>query len=404
MRVNAVVAGVGMTPFGKHMDKSIKWLGGQPVLDAIADAGIRPEEIEAAYVGNCAAGLVTGQESIRGQVVLSSVGLGKFPIINIENACGSGSTALNQACMMVSAGYYDVVLVVGFEKLYHENKAISYSAFSGAIDVEERDKFMAAMTAGQSAGSGEKRSMFADFYGVLAREYIAAHPGASTRHFAMISAKNAYHGSLNPRAQFQEAISVEDVLAAPLIVDPLTRPMICPLADGGAAAIIVSERKARQLGIQKPVRVVSSVVHSFFHHPDGAAENVTSLSIEEAYYEAGVGPQDLSLVELHDSSAVTEMLTYEHLGLCKPEEAVRCVEDGVFRLGGRTPVNTSGGLLRKGHPVGATGLAQLAEITWQLQGRAGQRQVQGARVGLAHNGGGNLGNDTAVMNITIAMR
>jgi acetyl-CoA acetyltransferase len=179
--------------------------------------------------------------------------------------------------------------------------------------------------------------------------------------------------------------------------------MICPLADGGAAAIIVSERKARQLGIQKPVRVVSSVVHSFFHHPDGAAENVTSLSIDEAYYEAGVGPKDLSLVELHDSSVVTEMITYEHLGLCKPEEIAGCVERGDFRLGGRLPVNTSGGLLRKGHPVGASGVAQLCEVTWQLQGRAGKRQVEGARVGLCHNGGGNLGNDTAVMNITIAM-
>ncbi len=403
MKVNAIIAGVGMTRFGKHMEKSIKWLGGQPVLEAIQDAGIRPEEIEAAYVGNCAAGLITGQESIRGQVVLSSIGLGKFPIINIENACGSGSTALNQACMMVSAGYYDVVLVVGFEKLFHENKAVSYSAFSGGIDVEERDKFMAKMTAGQSAGSGQNRSMFTDFYGVLAREYMASH-GTEVRHFAMISAKNSFHGSLNPRAQFQDEISVEEVLAAPVIVDPLTRPMICPLADGGAAAIIVSERKAKQLGIQQPVRVVSSVVHSFFHHPDGAAENVTSLSIADAYADAGVGPQDLSLVELHDSSAVTEMLTYEHLGLCTPEEAGRCVEEGVFRLGGRTPVNTSGGLLRKGHPVGATGVAQLAELTWQLQGRAGQRQVQGARIGLAHNGGGSLGNDTAVMNVTIAMR
>ena len=403
MRVNAVVAGVGMTPFGKHLDKSIKWLGGQAVLDAIADAGIHPREIEAAYVGNCAAGIVTGQESIRGQVVLGSVGLGKFPIINIENACGSGSTALNQACMMVSAGYYDVVLALGFEKLYHEDKAISYKAFSGAIDVEESEKFMAKMTAGHSAGSGGKRSMFADFYGVLAREYMASH-GTNIRHFAMISAKNAYHGSLNPRAQFQKALSIEEVLAEPIIVEPLTRPMICPLADGGAAVIIVSERKARQLGIRHPVRVVSSVVHSFFHHPDCAAENVTSISIAEAYYDAGVGPQELSLVELHDSSAVTEMLTYEHLGLCLPEEAGRCVEEGTFRLGGKTSVNTSGGLLRKGHPVGATGVAQLAEITWQLQGRAGKRQVESARIGLCHNGGGNLGNETAMMSINILMR
>lgn len=403
MRVNAIVAGVGMTPFGKHLDKSIKWLGGQPALEAIQDAGISPAEIEAAYVGNCAAGLVTGQESIRGQVVLSSIGLGKFPIINIENACGSGSTALNQAAMMISAGYYDVVLVVGFEKLFHENKAISYSAFSGAIDVELRDRFMAANTAGQSEGSGTKRSMFADFYGVLAREFMASH-GTELRHFAMVSAKNSVHGSLNPRAQFRKAVTVEEVLAEPVIVDPLTRPMICPLADGGAAAVLVSERKARQLGIHRPVRIVASVVNSYFEHPDGAAENVSSIAIADAYHEAGVGPGDLSLVELHDSSAVTELITYESLGLCAPGDIAGMLERGETSLGGRIPVNTSGGLLRKGHPVGATGVAQLAEITWQLQGRAGARQVEGARVGLCHNGGGTLGNDTAVMNITIAMR
>ncbi len=403
MRVNAIVAGVGMTPFGKHLDKSIKWLGGQPVLEAIQDAGIRPEEIEAAYVGNCAAGIVTGQESIRGQVVLSSIGLGRFPIINIENACGSGSTALNQAAMMVSAGYYDVVLVVGFEKLFHENKAITFAAFGGAIDVEERDAFMATNTAGQSEGSGTKRSMFADFYGNLAREYMASH-GTDIRHFAMITEKASQYGALNPRAQFQKVTTVDEVLAQPVIVDPLTRPMICPLGDGGAAAILVSERKARQLGIQKPVRIVSSVVHSYFEHPDGAAENVTSLSIADAYREASVGPEDLSLVELHDSSVVTEMLTYEHLGLCRAEDVRRFVEEGDARLGGRIPVNPSGGLLRKGHPVGATGVAQLAELTWQLQGRAGKRQVEGARVGLAHNGGGSLGNETAVMSITIVQR
>lgn len=403
MRVNAIVAGVGMTPFGKHLDKSIKWLGGQPVLEAIADAGIRPEDIEAAYVGNCAAGLVTGQESIRGQVVLSSIGLGKFPIINIENACGSGSTALNQAALMVSAGYYDVVLVVGFEKLFHENKMVSYSAFNGAIDVEERERFMAAISsgeAGQNAGSGTKRSMFADFYGQLARDYMVSH-GTDIRHFAMITEKASVHGSLNPRARFQKVTSVEEVLAQPVIVDPLTRPMICPLGDGGAAVILVSERKARQLGIAKPVRMVSSVVHSYFEHADGAADTVTSLSIAAAYREASVGPEDLDLVELHDSSVVTEMLTYEHLGLCTAAEVRGFVESGAARLGGRIPVNPSGGLLRKGHPVGATGVAQIAELTWQLQGRAGQRQVAGARIGLAHNGGGSLGNETAVMNINI---
>ena len=159
-----------------------------------------------------------------------------------------------------------------------------------------------------------------------------------------------------------------------------------------------------QLGIQRPVRLVASVVHSYFEHPPASAENVTSLCIAEAYHEAGVGPQDLDLVELHDSSAVMEILTYEHLGLARPEDCVALLVDGQTRLGGRVPVNTSGGLLRKGHPVGATGVAQVFEITRQLQGRAGQRQVEGARVGLTHNGGGNIRGEVAAMNISVLVR
>ncbi len=400
MRLNAVIAGVGMTRFGKHLDKSLKQLGGEPVLEAAKDAGIELSDIEAAYVGNCAAGTVTGQESIRGQVILSSIGLGKIPIINIENACGSSSTALNQACMMVSAGYYDVALVVGVEKLYHENKAITYSAFSGAVDIEERDKFIAEVTAGQSEGSGQTRSVFADFYGVMARDHMRDY-GSTPEHFAMVSAKNSFHGSLNPKAQFTEALTVEEVLAQPMITEPLTRPMICPVADGGAAAIIVSERKARQLGIERPVRLVSSVVHSYFEHPPGAEENVSSLCIDEAYYEAGVGPEDLDVLELHDSSAPCEILYYEGLHLCPPGDSVKMLADGETKLGGRLPVNTSGGLLRKGHPVGATGVSQILELTYQLQGRAGKRQVEGANVALAHNGGGTIGGEVAAMNINI---
>ncbi len=402
MRLNAVIAGVGMTRFGKHLDKSLKQLGGEPVLDAVKDAGIQLSDIEAAYVGNCAAGMVTGQESIRGQVILSSVGLGKVPIINIENACGSSSTALNQAAMMVSAGYYDVVLVVGVEKLYHENKAITYAAYSGAVDVEKRDELMAEITAGQSEGSGETRSMFADFYGVMARDHMRDY-GSTPEHFAMVSAKNSFHGSLNPNAQFREEMTVEEVLAQPMITPPLTRPMICPVADGGAALVVVSERKARQLGIAKPVRLVSSVVHSYFEHPVGAEENVSSLCIDEAYYEAGVGPEDLDVLELHDSSAPCEILYYEGLHLCPPGDSVKMIADGETKLGGRLPVNTSGGLLRKGHPVGATGVSQILELTLQLQGRAGKRQVEGASVALAHNGGGTIEGEVAAMNINILM-
>lgn len=403
MRVNAVIAGVGLTKFGKHLDRSIKWLAGEAARAAIADAGLQVADIEAAYVGNCASGIVTGQESIRGQVALSTLGLPSIPVINIENACGSSATAFNQACMMVSAGYYDVVLAVGFEKLYHVDKAVSYAAFGGAVDVEERDRFIAEHASPQADADGKPRSVFTDFYGQLAREYMQEH-GSTIEHFAMVAAKNSFHGSLNPNAQFTNVMSVEEVLAQPVVAPPLTRPMISPLADGGSAVVVVSERKARQLGIASPVRALSSVVRSWFDHAPGAAENVTSIAIAEAYHDAGVAPADLDVVELHDSSSVTELLTYEHLQLAAPEDCIRLLVNGDTRLGGRIPVNTSGGLLRKGHPVGATGLAQIAEIVTQLRGRAGPRQVEGARVGLCHNGGGNIAGEVAAMNITILAR
>ncbi|MCB1696270.1 MAG: thiolase family protein [Halioglobus sp.] len=403
MRTNAIVAGVGMTRFGKHLDQSIKQLGGAPVLEAIKDAGIDMSDIQAAYVGNCAAGTVTGQESIRGQVILSSIGLGKIPIINIENACGSSSTALNQAAMMISAGYYDVVLVCGVEKLFHENKMITYAAFSGAVDVEVRDEMIARLSSGQSAGSGENRSMFTDFYGVMAREHME-HYGSTAEHFAMVTAKNSFHASMNPKAQYTTQMTVAEVLAEPLIVDPLTRPMLCPVADGGAAVVLVSPKKARELGISEPVTIVSSVLHSYYEHPKSETDHVTAICVAEAYDEAGFGPEDLDVVELHDSSSPCEILSYEHLHICEPGKSVQLLADGDTRLGGRIPVNTSGGLLRKGHPVGATGVSQIIELTLQLQGRAGKRQVEGAARALAHNGGGTIGNEVAAMNITILSR
>ncbi|MEH6551701.1 MAG: thiolase family protein [Pseudomonadales bacterium] len=400
MRTNAIVAGVGMTKFGKHLDKSLKQLGGAPVLEAIKDAGIDMSDIQAAYVGNCAAGTVTGQESIRGQVILSSIGLGKIPIINIENACGSSTTALNQAAMMITAGFYDVVLVSGVEKLFHENKMITYAAFSGAVDVEVRDQMIADLSKGQSEGSGKSRSIFTDFYGVMARDHMEEY-GSTPEHFAMVTAKNSFHASFNPKAQYTQEMTVEEVLAQPMISEPLTRPMLSPVADGGSAVILVSEKKARELGISEPVKIISSVLHSYYEHAPSETDNVTALCIAEAYDEAGFGPKDLDVIELHDSSSPCEILTYEHLKICEPGKSVQLLADGETKLGGRIPVNTSGGLLRKGHPVGATGVSQIIELTMQLQGRAGKRQVEGASRALAHNGGGTIGNEVAGMNITI---
>jgi acetyl-CoA acetyltransferase len=410
MKLNAVVAGVGMTKFGKHLDRGLKSLGGEAIQAALADAGLQGSDIECAYVGNAAAGLVTGQESIRGQVVLRSVGIGQIPVINVENACASASTALNQACAMVTAGLYDVVLALGVEKLYHEDKRKSFGAFSGAVDVEAMAEIMERLKKGAaeggataaSEGAGEKRSMFMDIYAAAARNHMKRY-GTTVQQFAKIAAKNSFHGSLNPRAQFREALSVEDVLAAPMIAEPLTRPMCSPIGDGAAAAIIVSERKARQLGLEGRVRVVTSVLHSGWDH-SGDEPGTVELGAGEAYREAGVGPRDLSMVELHDASAPAELMAYESLGLCEKGEGGRLIDSGETRLGGSLPVNTSGGLLRKGHPVGATGIAQIVELTDQLLARAGDRQAENVKVVLAHNGGGSIGNDAAAMCITILTR
>jgi len=410
VKFNAIIAGVGMTQFGKHLTTGLKGLGGQAVTAAIADAGMTNADIQVAYVGNAAAGLVTGQESIRGQVVLRSVGIGKIPVINVENACASASTALNQACAMVSTGLYDVALAVGVEKLYHEDKRKSFGAFSGAVDVEALAEIKArlqksASEGGASAaasGAGEKRSMFMDIYASSARAHMKKY-GTTAWQFARISAKNSFHGSLNPQAQFREALTPEDVMASPMIAEPLTRPMCSPIGDGGAAVVVVSEKKARELGIQDPVRVVSSVLRSGWDH-SSSEEGTVELCSQEAYSEAGVGPDDLHVIELHDASAPAELTAYESLGLCAAGEGGALIDSGETRLGGRLPVNTSGGLLRKGHPVGATGIAQIVELTEQLQGRAGDRQVDGAKLALAHNGGGSIGTDAAAMCVTILQR
>jgi acetyl-CoA acetyltransferase len=224
--------------------------------------------------------------------------------------------------------------------------------------------------------------------------------GTTVEQFAGVSAKNSFHGSMNARAQFREELSVEDVLAAPMIAEPLTRPMCSPIGDGAAAVVLVSEAKARELGMTDPVRVASSVLHSGWDHAY-EDEGTGELCAREAYEEAGVGPEDLSVVELHDASAPAEIMAYEYLSLCPKGGGGKLIDEGATRLGGRLPVNTSGGLLRKGHPVGATGIAQIVELTEQLQGRSGKRQVEGATIGLAQNGGGNIGADAAAMVVTI---
>ena len=310
---------------------------------------------------------------------------------------------------MVSAGYYDVVLVVGAEKLYHAEKERTFAVFDGCVDYEDFDKVVSSVrerisiASGQTRQEGGQHSFFMDIYAALALDHMKAY-GTTQAQFAAISAKNSRHGSLNPYAQFRDVISVEQVLAARDISYPLTLPMCSPIGDGAAAAVVVSEQKARELGMNRCVRVRSSVLSSGWDYQHGDDNNETRLTgsvVQQAYECADVGPEDLDLIELHDASAPSELIFYETLGLCPIGEGGSLADSGATALGGTIPVNPSGGLLRKGHPIGATGLAQLTELTWQLRAEAGNRQVAGARVALAENGGGYIGEDAAAMVITI---
>lgn len=407
MRMNAYVAGVGMTRFGKFLDRGLKSLASEAVTEALRDAGIEASQLQAAYMGNAAAAVTTGQVLIPGEAVLRGMGIGRIPVVNVENACATSATAFQQAAQMVTLGVYDVVLVCGFEKLYHEDKRRTFSVFQGAVDLENIDQVLADIAdnmrrtgaTGDLEGAGSKRSLFMDVYASMARDYMKR-SGATARDFALVSVKNSLHGSHNPRAQYQDRLSVEQVLSAPMIADPMTLLMCSPIGDGAAAVVLVSERKARELGLKDRVRVRASILASGFEYEEGE-ECVPEYAARLAYEAAGLGPEDVNVVELHDASAPAEVLYYEYLGLAKKNEGVALLKSGATTLGGRLPVNPSGGLLRKGHPIGASGAGQIVELVDQLRGRAGARQVEGARIALAENGGGYIGRDVAAIVISV---
>lgn len=397
-----VVLGVGMTPFGKFLDRSLKDLAREAVEACLKHGGIDKGRLDAAFVGNAMAGLMEGQECIRGQVVLRPLGIDSIPIVNAENACASSSTAFHLGWMAVASGLYDTVLVLGMEKLYSEDKRKSFRAIGSAVDVEVMGRVAEALRSGGDGGGpgseGAGRSIFMDFYAMAARMHMDRF-GTTKTHFARIASKNHLHGSLNPRAQYRETMSVEEILNAHTVVEPLTRPMTSPIGDGAAAAILCDANTARR-HTQKPVFVRASVLVSgkdrSFEEP-----TIVQRAARKAYEAAGVGPSDLHVAEVHDATSAAELLVYEELGLCAEGEGGKLVDENATTLGGPIPVNTSGGLCSKGHPVGATGVAQIAEIVWQLRAEAGERQVHGAKVGLTQNGGGALGNEAAAMAVHI---
>jgi len=410
MRQVAII-GAGMTRFGKFIDRSLKDLGREAVEGALGQAGVEKSAIEAAVVGNASAGLITGQECVRGQVILREMGFGDIPIINTENACASSSTAFHLAWLYVASGMCDTALALGVEKLYHEEKRRSYAAIGAAVDVELVQQILAQMQAQAAAktkeqaantpggsGAGQSRSMFMDIYAALARSHMQKY-GTTKEQYAKVAVKNHYHGSLNPHAQYRERYTLQEILDSPPVAEPLTRLMCSPIGDGAAALVVTTAEKARQY-TTKPILVRASLVGS---GKDLAPDEPTAPTrvARRAYDIAGVGPEDVNVVELHDATAPAEVVIYEELGLCKLGEGGRLIEDGVTELGGKVPVNTSGGLLSKGHPIGATGAAQLCEVFWQLRGECGDRQVQGARVALTENGGGMVRGEPAAVSVHI---
>ncbi|MCI0813762.1 MAG: thiolase family protein [Chloroflexi bacterium] len=407
---DVAIIGAGMTDFGKFLDRGMKDLAREAVQGALDSAGIDKSKLETAVVGNATAGLITGQEMIRGQVALRDMGIGGIPIINTENACASSSTAFHVAWTYVASGMYDVALAVGMEKLYHEDKTRSFKAIGSAVDIEWLQQMQEAAAAAKEAkakdqdnpglaeGAGEKRSMFMDFYAAFARSHMERY-GTTKEQFARIAVKNHYHGSLNPHAQYREVYTLEDILTAPPVAEPLTRLMCSPIGDGAAATVLVSPEIARQM-TTKPVWVKASVLNSGFDRKPGE-DDVTTVTAKKAYEQAGVGPEDLNVLEVHDASAPAELVLYEELGLCAEGEGGALIDSKATYFDGPKAVNPSGGLISKGHPIGATGMAQIYEIFSQLRGEAGDRQVKNAKLGLTENGGGMVKGDPAAVSVHI---
>lgn len=380
------IAGAGMTSFGRHLDVSLGALARQAADAALADAALDPGAIDLVVSANAMAGLLQGQESVRGQVALAGGPLAGKPLVNVENACAGGATAVQVAAWALRAGAARHVLVIGAEKLFHPDKAATFRALASASDVAAH------------AGT-DTRSMFMDFYAGRAQTHMSAH-GTTAAQLAAVAAKNRMHGSLNPLAQFRSAVSVDEVLDSRLIAAPLTLLMCSPISDG-AAALVLSRREALAPGA--PVVALRGLAQS---SGDGIGPEFRTISAvaRRAYAEAGIQPSDIDLAEVHDATAIAEIEATEALGLVERGGGGPFAASGATALGGRVPVNPSGGLCSRGHPVGATGVAQLCELTWQLRGTCGARQVPGARIGVAENHGGLVGDDVAVAVVTVLER
>ena len=404
------IAGIAMTVFGHHVERSLHDLAGEALQAALKDAKCQASDLGAAFYAGMTNGPLQGQIAIPGQVVFSKIGIEGIPVYNVENACASGSTAFNLAVQSLKAGSTDVALAIGVEKMNIPDKLKAFSIFEAGWDVsraEENYQTLVAMGEGITPPPGSESdrpySKFMAIYAAMCRFHMKAY-GTTQRQIAAVCAKNHSHSVHNPYSQFRQPFSIDEVLAAPPITFPLTLPMCAPLSDGAAAAILCTEDGLKRIGTDKQrcIKVSASVVRSFthrgLHEPEKAIGRLAAL---QAYEIAGLGPDDMDVAEVHDASAMGEIIQSENLGLAPLGQGGLCAERGDFTIGGRIPINPSGGLESKGHPLGATGIGQLYELVTQLRGEAGKRQVTGASHAIQENGGGLQGIEEAAVAIHI---
>ena len=358
------VLGVGMIKFGRYPDKDVSQMGAEAAVAALKDADTTINDIELLVCGN-----LFQASAMNAQKILQQIGQTGIPALNVSNACATGSTAFREAYVGVASGMYDATMAVGVEQM-GKMGLLGGGARSGGESVEG------------VLGSGLMPAVF----GQAGVEHMRKH-GTTAEHFAKVSVKNHKHSVHNPLSQYRVEVTLDDVMHARMVAYPNTLYMCCPTGDGAAAAVLMSEEKMRQF-TATPVKVAASVLTSDpYTDRDLTMPDVNTLTrnaAKQAYETSGIGPEDLSLVELHDCFATAELLHYENLGLCAEGEAGRMIDEGRTEIGGDLPVNVSGGLLSKGHPLGATGVANIHEVVTQLRGQAGPRQVEGAKVGLAH--------------------
>ena len=407
------IAGIAMTVFGRHPERSLEDLAGEALAGALKDAGCTVADLGVAYYSGMTNGPLQGQISIPGQVVFSKIGVEGIPVYNVENACASGSSAFNLAVQSLKAGTTDVALALGSEKMNIPDKLKAFAIFEGGWDVSRAEQnYQTLVKMGEGivpppgSESDKPYSKFMAIYAAMCRWHMKTF-GTTQRQIAAVCAKNHQHSVHNPYSQFRKPFTIDEVLAAPPITYPITLPMCAPLSDGAAAAILCTREGLERIAAdrRRAIRVAASVIRSFTHRGvDEYEKSVGRRAALAAYEQAGLGPEDIDVAEVHDASAMGEILQSENLGLVPFGGGGPAAERGEFTVGGRIPINPSGGLESKGHPLGATGIGQLFELVTQLRGEAGARQVEGARHAIQENGGGMQGVEEAAVAVHILSR